>query len=130
MDEVVARWGKPAELHIITSDSWFNGSFPAVRFRYSKAEVQFEPTTNAVRMLSFDARPFRLGSGLSPRSETNDFVAVLGRPEKIQNVKGVFDYLIYRRPKWGMTLVFHAEDEREMYWVELERLNGEVTMSK
>ena len=41
MDEVVARWGKPPEIHIINSQGWFSGQFPAVRFRYSKVEVQF-----------------------------------------------------------------------------------------
>jgi hypothetical protein len=126
MDEVVALWRKPLEMHIITSDSRFGGSFPAVHFRYSKAEVQFEPGTNAIKMLHFDPRPLRLASGLSTRSKTNDFIAVLGRPERIKNVKGTFDYLIYRLPMWGMTLGFHNEDESQMFWVELERLGGAV----
>jgi len=126
MDELVARWGKPPEMHIIGSQGWLSGPFPAVRFSYSKLEVQFEPRTNAVKMLGFDARPLRLASGLSTRSKTNDFVAVLGRPERIQNVKGTFDLLIYRLPRWGMTLWFHNEDESQMFWVDLERLEGAV----
>jgi hypothetical protein len=126
MDEVVARWGKPSELHIINSDSWFSGSFRAARFRYSKVEVQFEPTTNAVRILSFDTRPLHLAGELMPRSTTNDVVAVLGRPTDVKNVKGVFDFLLYRLPGRAMSVVFWNDDTSQMFQVELERLPEEV----
>jgi hypothetical protein len=131
MDEVVARWGKPAKLRIVNSGGALSGTFRGVRFDYSDARVEFESTTNAVKMIGFDARRVRLANDLSMRSRTNDFIALLGRPDKIVNLKGQFNEFLYQTPRWYVTLTFWMEDETEkMFYVSLERLDNHSTSPK
>jgi len=124
MDELVARWGKPLEIRFGTSQGWYCGTFSSAHFSYSKIRVDFEARTNAIKALSFDVRPVRLAQGLTARSGTNGFVAALGAPEEIRNAKGVFDFFLYRQSAWVVDLVFNLMDEREMFMVDLERLDG------
>ena len=117
MDELVARWGKPPGLYIINSDGWFSGVFRAARLRYADVEVQFEPATNAIKMLFFDPRPLRFASDLTPRSTTNDAITVLGRLP-VSRMSRVFDYLLYRLPRWAMSGILDNEDTSQLVGVE------------